>query len=443
MIAYMFEIFINILENGIIVDFLNRYFGFKYDKPKRYIFTLIVFLALLLQISLFNYYTPLSSVGTYVAVAILFLYSNFCLNGQCVIQFFISVFIMTAVTLIASGTILLFSNILGSDACNMITTFGPIRIIAVLFTKIVLFYLTRILLRLKEGAKLELSEILPLIIIPLISLLGITFIMDATYLYPAIQTIVLDAVLIIFAVNLVEYYLFVHISKENKAKIGHALLRQQYDSLRDNMEAIHVIYQEIRAERHDMKNHLLSLVVLIQQHECLKSQHYIEQLLQQDKVSFQILQTGNDVLDAVLGLKLATCRKESIKVQLNLQDALNFIEPTEISALFANIMDNAIDACRQSAEKRIELTIVPQQSYVAVTIRNSIKYSVLSANPTLTTTKPLKAEHGFGIRNIQRIVKKYNGLIDYYESENYFCLDILLENMQSKNESIHSRNKVL
>ena len=98
----------------------------------------------------------------------------------------------------------------------------------------------------------------------------------------------------------------------------------------------------------------------------------------------------------------------------------------DICVLFGNLLDNAIFAAGQTYTKQITLTIQPQDTYVSIVLSNSIKEGMLSNNPYLKTTKLNKATHGYGIKNIKKVVQHYHGLIRFYENNSEFVSDILL-----------------
>ena len=50
----------------------------------------------------------------------------------------------------------------------------------------------------------------------------------------------------------------------------------------------------------------------------------------------------------------------------------------------------------------------------------SINKDVINENPNLNTNKNNLELHGFGIKSIKRIAKKYNGFADFYQEKNIF-----------------------
>ena len=72
-----------------------------------------------------------------------------------------------------------------------------------------------------------------------------------------------------------------------------------------------------------------------------------------------------------------------------------------------------------------------QKGYVNFIIKNWISESVLKKNPDLTTNKTDTQLHGFGIASVTDIVKKYGGMLDFFEKDNFFVADIWLPSKSS------------
>lgn len=425
----IFELSINALENIIMLDFFNRYFGFRTYAPRRYVLLVVAFFALFLQITLFNHQLPLSNAGTYLAVILLFVYARMNLCGAPAIQFFIAVFLMALISLIANGISLLLGSILNHTPSLIVTEFGTIRVLAVLLSKCLLFFSTRLFLRIKWKSNLTHGDTIPLILIPMISLYGITLMRRTVFADSTLKLQILYAMLCILAINLITYYLFARLSRENRNKIEYMMLRQQYDYAQQNAVQISAMYREMRSFRHDIKNHMYSLGVLLDRGDTVQARQFAQELFQkQAALSYHVVTTDNEVLNAVLGIKMITCREEHISVLLNIQNTLQWISPADLSTLMANLMDNAIESCRQVNEGSIVLEIVPQEAYVSISLANSIPRPVLATNPHLHTTKGKKGERGLGVNNIRKIVSIYHGIIEYRENDDVLVCDILIQN---------------
>ena len=174
--------------------------------------------------------------------------------------------------------------------------------------------------------------------------------------------------------------------------------------------------ETVRALRHDLKNHLLCISSMANEKDIQGIQQYTQQLLQQQNaVSKLITFSGNTALDAIVNSKSTTA--EHVGVQLR---AIITTPLSDISIILGNALDNAIRAAKDSIGKTVDLYIQPQGAYNSIVIINDIARSVLSDNPTLTTTKVKCSQHGFGIKNIRQAVERNQGMLEFFEQNNRF-----------------------
>ena len=96
--------------------------------------------------------------------------------------------------------------------------------------------------------------------------------------------------------------------------------------------------------------------------------------------------------------------------------------------IVGNLIDNAIENCDSNFNKQLWVSIGTKPEYYFISIKNSIKDSVLAANPDLNTTKVDSEHHGIGINNVRLLVNHYQGLIKFEEDEGYFIVKILIPN---------------
>lgn len=144
--------------------------------------------------------------------------------------------------------------------------------------------------------------------------------------------------------------------------------------------------------------------------------------------------TGNYGFDALVNSKIILCETNSVRfdVQPN-SKYLAQLDPVDTGIIFGNLLDNAIDAAKESAEKKVELAVRDIADYVEIFINNSVDSAVLKKNPELKTTKKNKDGHGNGIESVKKIVEKYDGLIQFSESApNEFGCSVMLPYVKIK-----------
>ena len=97
-----------------------------------------------------------------------------------------------------------------------------------------------------------------------------------------------------------------------------------------------------------------------------------------------------------------------------MNDNLNFINDFDLSTLFNNILDNAVEAASKSTVKFINLEIVNSLTFHhKITVINSSDIEPTGKNGDLITTKKNKSIHGFGTKSIRKTIKKYHGEMEW------------------------------
>lgn len=107
----------------------------------------------------------------------------------------------------------------------------------------------------------------------------------------------------------------------------------------------------MRALYHDMKNHLL----ILEKQNSQETKQMAADLRQQISDYEDYVHTGNDFLDVIIRDKVKKAREQEIDF-LAVVDftAGNFIEPLDISTIFGNALDNALEASvKLSPEQRL------------------------------------------------------------------------------------------
>lgn len=142
------------------------------------------------------------------------------------------------------------------------------------------------------------------------------------------------------------------------------------------------------------------------------------------------INTNHMIVNAILNTKLSAAKKQGIKTLCNTVKDFHIkqIEEIDLCHLLGNLLDNAIEAavkCPQGKTKYIEIFITERNQILLITVKNS--YNQEELPPTLQTSKFNKIDHGFGIKTIKRIAKKYDGFADFYTENDLFCCNVTLQ----------------
>lgn len=233
-----------------------------------------------------------------------------------------------------------------------------------------------------------------------------------------ISGLLLDCLLIV---------LFLNQKNSNYLKYQKEIAQQKVQE----MELKHAYYQDklkdeerVRSIYHDLKNHLL--ILQEQQSDSQKPKQLIESLQAQIS-SFENYQlTGNEFLDIILHDKAETAKAQNtdFSVVVRFEDG-GFISPLDISTIFGNAIDNALEASMKLPVQQRLVTIKAKRfrDMLSIVFKNNM---LPAAEHGINTTKNDLFLHGFGLKNIQQVVEKYAGQFTVHQEQGAFILKIII-----------------
>lgn len=201
------------------------------------------------------------------------------------------------------------------------------------------------------------------------------------------------------------------------------ILQMQHSNYEILEQSIEIINQKY----HDIK---YQISLLKEEAKDEDSVAYLNQMEKEIKIYEAQNQTGNKILDTILTAKAVFCQKNDIELIVVADGSLlNFIQPFDISTLFGNMLDNAIESVQkiESSERRlIHLLVAKEKNFVRIRLENCYD-GVMEYDGNLPkTTKKDKASHGYGLKSISNIVKKYDGSVTISAKNGWFELRILI-----------------
>ncbi len=183
--------------------------------------------------------------------------------------------------------------------------------------------------------------------------------------------------------------------------------------------------EELRAFRHDYKNHMNIVSILIDNGNMHEASKYIQELSLSAGKCFKKYSTGNDILDMIMANKSKIAENFGYTVTFKGFFPSKGIEPADVCTVCANLIDNAIEhGSLRQGENDILVESTLSDSSVIFTVSNNVSNAV---GGDMRTTKSDKVNHGFGMKNVKKTVKKYNGMINVQSSDCRFSVDVLMK----------------
>lgn len=234
-----------------------------------------------------------------------------------------------------------------------------------------------------------------------------------------IMTIVIIVTLLI--VNLVILALYNYMQKTNEEYLTLQLSIQKEQADMAYYQALQEQFENQRILVHDIKKHLNTIDAIAAQNGSVEIERYISSIYDTLALSTQAKLCSDPILNLVLLRFREDCIEQKVVFHCDIREKISaFMDASSITTLYGNLLSNSLEAASHSAEKQIELSVTRNnlQSVIIISVINSCDVAPVSDGHGGFHTKKIdKASHGIGLRSIDRIVRKYNGIATmYYDS---------------------------
>lgn len=236
--------------------------------------------------------------------------------------------------------------------------------------------------------------------------------------------------------------LFAYHIQLNEMRVKHELesiqgvLQSQYTQYKKSKESVDLINYKY----HDLKNQIIALKA---EQDPEKRILFLEEMEEGIKSFEAQNKTGNKVLDTVLTTKHMYCIKKGITLTAVADGALlEGMGVADICTIFGNALDNAIEyetKVKNRDKRLIHMTLVEQRGFLMIRFENYFEGDLKLNGELPHTTKKDKLNHGYGLKSIQYSVKKYDGIVDIGQRENWFELKVLIPSQSIKNNVQNKR----
>lgn len=362
--------------------------------------------------------TALNTISFFLINLAILCYGYFCAKKTAILHAAFLSFIMT----IAEVLIALLMSLFVDDFAAYTYNFSVMVIMAILSKSL---YLVFALIGAKVYAPHKHTAEEPHMMVLFCSLPIISAVISVFIVYIGLKSeltesteiMMLVNVLALLVVNLIFLMLYNYIQKSNAENLALQLSIQKDEADTEYYKTLQEQSENQRILIHDIRNHLRTIEGLAKSHHVADITKYISQLESTLIPHVQSRLCTDPILNLLLYRFVEDCAAAGIEIQLDIREnTTSFMDAPSITTLFGNLLSNAIEAASTSQEKCIELSVAShiEQSIVLVSIVNSCDNApVPNALGGFCTTKQ-SGIHGVGLRSIERIVCKYNGISTMY-----------------------------
>ncbi len=421
------EVCASLLECCIFIRLCNGFLGFKNEKMK-WAASVIAYVPLALVDTFLCQLSGFENISIIILLLILLGYSCIFLKGKKWEKLLVSIIPTITALPINMLVMSIFGALCDNDRAAVLPG-GVMRIPVLFFTKSLFFFVCEIIIRIRKKGTYSFDVFQWIIQLScfLISFIITTLLWNISRNRPDTSPVFLIIFLLIGILNVLLYVIMNKMQRDSFAREENRLLKASLTAQERLVNEAMAHYSEIKTLRHDMRHYLTAAAEMITAGKANEAKEYIENVVH-EKINPAAagINTGSAVIDAVINNKISLCAEKGIGIKCAIDTGFTGANDVDLSILLSNLLDNAIAGCSIS-EPSIELTISRKKSLIYIAVCNSIDSSVLENNPELVTNKADSTNHGFGIRSIKNIVKKYEGSVDFEEDNLKFIAEVWLK----------------
>ena len=214
-------------------------------------------------------------------------------------------------------------------------------------------------------------------------------------------------------------YLILRLSREESELLQQMALQKEY------LESAITDDEELRRFRHDYKNHMIVVNTLLESGKTEEARSYLSAMQEPLQDAMHKIKSGNLVADTILNHKAQTAAQEQTVLHFVGCIPADGIRSDDLCTIFSNLLDNAVEACRNGAgEKQIFVEAKTAQGNFLLSVTNPTQGG--PPDSVRRTTKADRRNHGFGLKNVERAAKKYDGTLQTSVRDGVFSADVLL-----------------
>ena len=226
-------------------------------------------------------------------------------------------------------------------------------------------------------------------------------------------------------INIMLFILYDFLIQYIKHKLDKDILEKENEFNLKQLNIIKTNYEILEEFRHDFKNHIIHINRCAINSNLNEIINYTNNLLDKTKINDNFnVNTGNLVIDSLLSFKFQEILKYDIKIPYDLN-----INSVDLICILGNLIDNVIEAnlmLDNTNDRYSNINIKYIEKNLLINLENSFKEVKFDINKNLKTIKKDKTKHGLGLKNIKKIVDKYNGNMEINIKDNKFITKIAL-----------------
>ncbi|MDD6626862.1 MAG: ATP-binding protein [Lachnospiraceae bacterium] len=242
---------------------------------------------------------------------------------------------------------------------------------------------------------------------------------DRDYLF-----LMVDGIFII-VVNLYLFYLLDAFAENKDLKYKLMLYERQAQSNYEYYIKQMENHKKTLAVIHDVRKHMRIADAYEQQGQSEQRKEYVDNFEEMIAPLLMFPYCENAILNIIINDKAEYCKEKNISFDVDIREVdLGFMQPIDITTIFGNLLDNAVEACEASEEKKIQLKIHPFNGLIYMKISNTYINDIQWDEKGRPVSNKGR-DHGIGLENVEQTLREYHGSLQMSAKDQVFTTEVM------------------
>ena len=221
--------------------------------------------------------------------------------------------------------------------------------------------------------------------------------------------------------NILIFAAYQYIQQMNQRYMDLRLQQQKEQADRSYYKTLQEQYDNQRVMIHDIRHHLAVIKEMAEVQNGKIVANYVSEMGRLPALQQRVQYCKDPVLNTLLIRYRDLCQERGISFSADIRKcAIEGMDSIDITSLFGNLMENALEAAQGSENPFLEVSLDVREAQKAwvLTIVNSCKEPPEALGMSFISRKQKRERHGIGLMSVKRIMKKYKGNLEQYYEEN-------------------------
>lgn len=426
----IFEVLVNVFEAFVAVRFVLKFQGYNFSLSSaklKYVYASLGSAALT---TVLNYIVPYGGVLEVLYILYMLVISFLFVDSRASAKIFASAFVSLISLVVATATTATLSVTFHIPLNKIFSEMSWVRFFGLIAVQLIKLFIFDILLNAmqRNGLKLGKKEWTLILTVFVLSYVAIQLMQDAAVKATANSELYFLSEACSIIIAAVCFYMTILLSKSQRESERLRLAAQQEEFRAQYAQNVKKQYEEISQVRHDMKQTHSVVMSLLMEAKTDEAIEYMQKAAKQISEFDVVIDVGNDFVNAILNAKLSEAKRNGITVLCSADKNASGIDEVDLCNLLGNLLDNAIEACEKCSDRQrvIEIRIQMRDDKYLLEVENTAPENALESNKQLATTKDDTSRHGYGVKSIKSIAEKYNGMVNFSQTEDRFRSTIIM-----------------